>query len=56
MVKFTTPERWYQCPVCGQRLFTVSKDAVIRGMQYKCKKCKRIIDVSLEPKNPIKGS
>ena len=39
--------KWYQCPHCGQKLFMIAKDAVIKGMQIKCKKCKRIIDVSL---------
>lgn len=38
---------WYCCPDCGQRLFKVSDGAVCKGVQVKCKKCKKIIDVSL---------
>jgi predicted Zn finger-like uncharacterized protein len=38
---------WYICPHCGQKLFMVSDDAVIKGMEIKCKKCKKIIKVSL---------
>lgn len=40
---------WFLCQHCGQKLFRVRKDAVISGLQIKCKKCKQIIDVSLEP-------
>lgn len=39
--------QWYKCPFCGQKLFMISPDANIRGMQIKCKKCKQIINVSL---------
>lgn len=46
---------WYNCPNCGQKLFVITKDAVIRGMQIKCKKCRKIIDVSREPKKSEKG-
>jgi predicted Zn finger-like uncharacterized protein len=38
---------WYKCPKCGQKLFMVTEDAVIKGMQIKCKQCKKIINVSL---------
>lgn len=38
---------WYVCPHCGQKLFMVSPDAVIKGLQIKCKRCKEIINVSL---------
>ena len=40
---------WYCCPECKQKLFMIAKDAVIKGMEIKCKKCKKIIKVSLEP-------
>ena len=39
--------RWYACPYCKQNLFVIKQNAVIEGLQIKCKKCKRIIDVSL---------
>lgn len=38
---------WYECPHCGQKLFMVRKDAVIMGLQIKCKRCKNLINVSL---------
>ena len=41
--------KWYTCPECGQKLFMISPDAIIKGMEIKCKKCKQIIYVSLEP-------
>ena len=39
--------KWYICPYCGQKLFMVKLDAVIQGLQIKCKKCKQIVNVSL---------
>ena len=45
---------WYNCPKCGQKLFMIKPDAVIRGVQLKCKKCRNIIDVSREPKKSEK--
>lgn len=38
---------WYRCPECGQKLFMIEPDATIKGMQIKCKQCKKIINVSL---------
>lgn len=40
---------WYCCPHCGQKLFKVTDMAVIKGVQYKCKKCKEIININIEP-------
>ena len=40
---------WYQCPECGQKLFMIHPQAIIKGMEIKCKKCRQIIKVSLEP-------
>ena len=40
---------WYLCPECGQKLFMIAPGAIIKGLQIKCKKCKKIINVSLEP-------
>ena len=37
---------WYKCPHCGQTLFMIRSDAVIRGLQIKCKKCKQLVNVS----------
>lgn len=38
---------WYYCPFCGQKLFMISDTGIIKGMQIKCKKCKRIINVEI---------
>jgi len=38
---------WYECPHCKQKLFMITADAVIKGVEIKCKKCKKIIRVSL---------
>lgn len=39
---------WYCCS-CGQKLFKVSKDAIAKGIQFKCKKCKKINEIEIEP-------
>lgn len=39
--------RWYLCPECGQKLFQIEEGAVIIGMHFKCKKCKKIIKVNV---------
>lgn len=39
--------KWFCCPHCGQKLFMIEPDAIIRGLEIKCKKCKKIIKVSL---------
>ena len=38
---------WYLCPECGQKLFMITSDAVIKGLQIKCKKCRKLINVSI---------
>ncbi len=38
---------WYCCPVCGQKIFKIKKDAKACGIEVKCKKCRNIINVSL---------
>lgn len=40
---------WYICPNCGQKMFKVSNDVVVRGIQQKCKKCRKIINIKIEP-------
>lgn len=42
--------KWYLCPCCGKKLFMIAKDAVVKGVTIKCKQCKNLILVSLEPK------
>ena len=40
-------ESWFLCPRCQQKLFKMRPGAVARGIQIKCKKCKKEIDLSL---------
>lgn len=40
---------WYCCPNCGQKIFKINSDFKIDGAQYKCKKCKKIINMKYEP-------
>ena len=46
-VRLEQVESWFLCPRCRQRLFKMQPGAVVRGIQIKCKKCKKIIDLSL---------
>ena len=39
--------KWYCCPHCGKKLFMIERGAVIRGMEIRCKQCKKNIKVSL---------
>lgn len=39
--------RWYCCPICGQKLFQIEDGAIIKGVHFKCKKCKNIIKINL---------
>ena len=40
---------WYCCPYCGQKLFKVTDDFIIKGAETKCKRCKKIINMNYEP-------
>jgi len=42
--------KWYHCPICGQKIFQIDTNARAEGIYVKCKKCKNIIEVRLEPK------
>lgn len=48
-------DRWYKCPVCGQKILKISKEAQSRGLYIKCKKCKNEIEIKIEPKEPVKS-
>lgn len=41
-------QEWYCCK-CGQKLFKIRPGAVVRGVQIKCKRCKEIINITIEP-------
>lgn len=45
--KTDAPLTWWSCPECGKNLFMVTPGAKIRGMQIKCRGCRKIINVSL---------
>ena len=38
---------WYCCPECGQKIFKIFPGGKISNVQVKCKKCRKIIMVSL---------
>lgn len=40
---------WYCCPYCKQKLFKVKANAKAEGIEFKCKKCKKNIDINIEP-------
>lgn len=48
MVKKPPDPEWYCCK-CGQKLFKIRPGAVVRGVQIKCKRCKEIINIEIEP-------
>lgn len=40
---------WFHCPHCGKKQFKVSPEARASGIELKCKNCKQIIEVNIEP-------
>lgn len=44
-----TDPRWYKCPECGQNLFKIYPGSSCRGILYKCKRCKQILEITIEP-------
>lgn len=52
MVKKPLPQapaqEWYCCR-CGQKFFKIRPGAVVKGVQIKCKRCKEIINIEIEP-------
>lgn len=42
-------DMWYQCSKCGQKLFRINKDSVVHGIEVKCKKCRHVIEINIEP-------
>lgn len=38
---------WYRCPHCGQKIFMICDNTVIRGLKIKCKgrNCGKIVEV-----------
>lgn len=47
-VRKSPDHQWYCCK-CGQKLFKIRPGAVVRGVQIKCKRCKEIINITIEP-------
>lgn len=43
-------DRWYKCPICGQKILKISEIAQSKGLYIKCKKCKNEIEIKIEPK------
>ena len=42
-----TGETWFCCPRCKAKLFKLRPYARAEGLEIKCRKCKKIINVSL---------
>jgi DNA-directed RNA polymerase subunit RPC12/RpoP len=42
---------WYKCPLCGEKLFWIHPDAVIKKAFIRCISCIKLIEVNVEPKN-----
>ena len=40
---------WYCCPYCKQKLFKVKENALVKGIELKCKKCKEKVNINIEP-------
>ena len=38
---------WFNCPECGEKLFWIQPNAVISGMNIRCKSCCKLINVCL---------
>lgn len=43
-------EKWFKCPVCGQRLLKYNEKAISKNIYIKCKKCKKEIEIIIKHK------
>lgn len=42
-------KNWYCCPYCGKKLLKYNKaKAQSKGIYYKCKNCKREIEIKID--------
>lgn len=41
--------KWYFCPYCGAKQFLMRDGAVVKGIQIKCRQCRKLIEVTVEP-------
>lgn len=46
--------KWFQCPICGQKILKISAASKSEGLYIKCKKCKNEIEIKVEPTEPAK--
>ena len=49
MVQHETPLMWLKCDKCGNKLLPIREDTTIKNLSYKCKHCKKINLIMLEP-------
>lgn len=40
---------WFFCSNCGRKLFKIYPNARAEGILFKCKGCKEIIEIKIEP-------
>jgi len=43
-------EGWYVCKFCRQKLFPIKPDTLVRNLDFKCKNCKSVFIIDIEPK------
>ena len=41
-------DKWFICPVCGQKILKISEKAVASGLFWKCKKCGNVVEIKIE--------
>lgn len=41
-------DSWFHCPHCGKALFPVRADTIIHNMPFRCKACRKDMEVNIE--------
>lgn len=47
MIRRINGQDWYCCPYCKKALFPVYDNTEVKGLTYRCKACKRDIEVNI---------
>jgi predicted nucleic acid-binding Zn ribbon protein len=42
-------EGWCCCPQCGQKLFPVNRKTKIEFLEFRCKRCRQVSEIKIEP-------
>lgn len=43
--------KWWLCPKCQKKILQYKEDGNAKNIYIKCKKCKEIIEINIEPKS-----